>query len=442
MTSYRGKTALVYDHGLFVELAVRLSRDFGRVLYYSPWECSAPKSNACCIGSGVEGIERVSSIWPHVDETDLFVFPDLYEGALQEYLVGQGKRVWGSRMGEELELDRAAVKEHCASVGIDVGPYTVVEGIDELRAHLEKHGNQFVKIAHTRGDMETFRADSYALIEPRINELSHNVCTKTMEFICEDEIPDAIEVGYDGFTIDGRFPKEAIVGVETKDAAYVGAAMPYRDLPKTVTGVNAKLAPLLRQYKYRNFLSTEIRATDDGKAYLIDPCARAPSPPNELYQLMIGNLADVMWNGADGILIEPELIKPFGAQLILLSEWADKNWQQIEFPASIREHVKLHNLTVIDGEHYVAPQWTGNTRVGSVVAMGDTMEAAISECKRLAEKVEGYSIEKPVHALDKAAEQLTEFLGAPKSKTERKAENLNRRGLISDKALERMRERA
>ena len=435
--NYRSKTVLVYDHGLFVEIARTLSKSFGRVLYYSPWETSAPKSNVRCVGEGIDEIERVASIWPHVDEVDLFVFPDVFEGALQEYLVKIGKRVWGCRMGEELELDRTACKEHCAGLGIDIGPYTTLKGLDALRSHLKRHKDQFVKIPYLRGDMETFKADNYELIEPRLNELADNFASKTMEFICEEEIPDAIEVGYDGYTVDGRFPKEGIVGVECKDQAYVCAAMPYRDMPASVRSVNSKLASTLKDYSYRGFISTEIRVSPDGKAYLIDPCARCGSPPSELYQMMIGNLADVLWEGAEGILIDPELIKPFGAELLLISEWADKNWQQVDFPASIREHVKLRNLMMIDGEYYVAPQSNGTTAIGAVVAMGDTQEEAIEECKRLAEMVEGYSIEKPIQALDKAGEQLTEILAdqKPKSKAERKVESLSRRGIISDKAL-------
>ena len=441
MTSYRSRTCLVYDHGLFVELAVTLSRDFGRVLYYSPWETCAPKSNARCIGEGVEGIERVASIWPHIDEVDLFVFPDVYEGALQDYLAGLGKRVWGCRMGEELELDRVAAKEHCRGLGIDIGAYTVVKGIDALRRHLKTRENVFVKIPSLRGDMETFKADNYGVVEPRLNELAQNIASKTWEFIVEDEIPDAIEVGYDGYSIDGRFPKEGIVGVEVKDEAYVCATMAYRELPKEVRSVNQCLAGTLKDYRYRGFISTEIRATPDGKAYLIDPCMRCGSPPSELYQMMFSNLADIMWEGAGGIVIEPEMVKPFGAQLLLISDWADKNWQQVEFPKSIRENVKLHNLTVIDGEYYVAPQWTGNPAVGAVVAMGDTQENAIAECKRIAAMVEGYSIEKPEQAIDKAGEQLTEFLGTPKSKADRKVDALAKRGAISDKARAKMRMR-
>src|SRR5262245_27379488 len=130
--SYKNKTALVYDNGLFVELAITLRKEFGRVLYFAPWVTGFPKSNSLMVGQGIKGIERVSLIWPHVDDVDLFVFPDVYEGALQQYLVDQGTRVWGCRMGEELELDRAASKEHCAALGIDIGPYKVISGLDAL----------------------------------------------------------------------------------------------------------------------------------------------------------------------------------------------------------------------------------------------------------------------------------------------------------------------
>ena len=96
---------------------------------------------------------------------------------------------------------------------------------------------------------------------------------------------------------------------------------------------------------------------------------------------------------------------------------------------------------MIDGQYYVAPHQNGATAVGAVVAMGDTQDEAIAECKRLAEMVEGYSIEKPTQALDKAGEQLSEAIGArgkPASKTERKAASLAARGAISPKQLAKM----
>jgi hypothetical protein len=82
----KAKTVLVWDNGIFAEIAVTLAKSFGRVLYYVPWTNGYPKSNALLIGHGVEGIERVSSPWAFFDDIDIWVFPDVYEGELQEWL--------------------------------------------------------------------------------------------------------------------------------------------------------------------------------------------------------------------------------------------------------------------------------------------------------------------------------------------------------------------
>lgn len=444
MTDFKSKTVLVWDNGLFCELAVTLSKQFGRVLYFSPWCNGYPTSKGLLIGQGVKGIERIVEPWSYIDQVDLFVFPDVYEGTLQEYLANQGKRVWGCRLSAELELDRVRSKELSAGLGIDIGPYKAMTGLDALREHLKAHDDQYVKISATRGDMETFHAPSYDEIEPRLDELEHTLGAKKkiMEFIVEQAINDAIEIGYDGYSIDGKFPKGAIVGVEVKDKGYVGRTMRYSETPESVRGVNDKLAPVLKKYKHRGFLSTEIRATKDGKAYLIDPCQRCGSPPSELYQNMISNLAEIMWYGAEGIVVEPEYKAKWGAMILLLSDWADKNWQQVSFPSKYRENVKLRNFCVIDGEYYVIPQASGMPEIGAVVAMGDTAQAAIDECKRIAKLVEGYSVEHPVESLDEAYANLKEILtGEKPDKPKREpshADDLVRKGLISQRAYEKM----
>jgi phosphoribosylamine-glycine ligase len=445
MAGLGSKTVLIFDYGQFVELAITLSKSFGRTLYYAPWIAGGnPTSRMLRIGQGFEGVERVEEIWPHIDDVDLFVFPDVYEAGLQEYLVGLGKRVWGCRSGAELELDRPASKELSKKLGIDIAPYTVVEGFDALRKHLKTHKDVFVKISGTRGDMETFHSPDYAATEQRLDELEHNLGAhkKIMEFVVEDAINDAVEIGYDGYTVDGRFPQMALAGVEAKCKAYVGRTMRYRELPKDVRSINDKLAPALQKYGYRGFLSTEIRCNDDG-AYLIDPCARCGTPPNEVYQVMIKNLAEILWEGAQGVMLEPEYAAKCGAMVLLQSEWGEDNWQHVSFPESIRAYVKLHNATVIDGEYYVVPHMDRRAQIGAVIGMGDTADAAIKQCKERAEQVEGYTIEKPVAALDEAREQLDEILGPEKKVTrlERQAEELRRAGKISDRQYERMVER-
>lgn len=442
MANLRNKTVLVYDYGQFVELAGTLSKQFGRTLYFAPWVGGGnPTSRTLRIGDGIKGVERVDEIWPYLDEVDLVVFPDVYEPALQEELAARGKRVWGCRSGAELELNRIKSKETSAELGIDIAPYTVVTGIDALRDHLKGHKDQFVKISATRGDMETFHAPDYTAVEQQLDELEHKLGAhkKLMEFISEDAISPAVEAGYDGYTVDGKFPNEALIGVETKGEAYVAKTMRYNALPNLVRSVNDKLSPALKSYGYRGFLSTEIRCKGD-KAYLIDPCCRCGSPPSELYQVMIENLGDVLWEGAGGIVVDPEYRAKYGAMVMLMSEWSMDNWQHISFPDSIRENVKLHNMTVIDGEYYVIPHIDGRKQIGAVVAMADTLDKAIAECKRIAEMVEGHMLEKPVAALDKAQEQLVTLLGGdkPQSPIERKADALRKAGRISDKQYDRM----
>jgi hypothetical protein len=440
--SLKSKTALVWDNGIFTEIAVLLAKDFGRVLYYVPWTSGMPKSNALMIGEGVEGIERVASPWSHFDEIDIWIFPDVYEGDLQQWLASQGKRVWGCRMGAELEIDRPTSKETSKKLGIDIGPYKVITGLAALRKHLKANDDQWVKISGTRGDMETFGAKSYEKVEPRLDELEHNLgaLKKVMTFTVEQGINDAVETGYDGYTIDGKFPKAAMTGVEVKDEAYLMKTVRWSELPDQVRSVNEKLSPALKRYGYRGFLSTEVRCTKDGKAYLIDPCCRAGSPPNELYQLMMGNLAEAIWYGAEGIVIEPEFKAKWGAEVLLISEWADQNWMQVSFPDKVRDNVKLRNFCCIEGEYYVIPQWTGCAEIGAVVALGDTPDAAIEECKRICELVEGHLLDKPCDALDVAREQLEQVLGPDKaeSKEQRKARELYKAGKISDKQLDKM----
>lgn len=406
--AYKSKTVCVIDNGLFVELAVTLAKDFGTVLYYAPWEFTFPRTNRMLLGAGIPSVTKVDSFWPFLAEIDLFVFPDVNFGPLQLHLVSLGKRVWGARMGEELELDRDASKKHLRSIGIDIGEYAVITGMDALREHLKAHENQFVKVSRTRGDMESFGALNYDLIEPLLDDLEHQFGAKKnmMEFIVEEEIPDAVEIGYDGWTIDGQFAQGATVGIETKDKGFVMKSGRYEDIPQPLRDINAKLAGTFEQMQYRGFFSSEVRLTKDGKAYVIDPCCRLPSPPSQLYWIMITNWADILWEGAGGTIVEPQFQAKWGAEMIITSGWAEKNWQPIEFPDEIRDNVRITNLTMIDGKYYFVPQEHEMPEIGGVVALGETMDEAIKAVQEVAEDIKGYCIETSKGALDAAAEQI------------------------------------
>lgn len=442
----RGKTCLVWDNGLFVSLAVTLSAHFGRVLYYCPWITGFPTSQLQMIGVGVKGIERVESPWPHLDDVDIFVFPDVYEGDVQEYLVSLGKRVWGCRRGSELEIDRAKSKEISKGLGIEVGSYKTMIGIDKLRSHLKSHDDQYVKISKTRGDMETFHSPNYGSVEGKLDELDYKLGPKAdlMEFIVEDNTGPAIEVGYDGYTIDGMFPASCLVGVEAKDTAYVAKQMRYAKIPGAVRGVNERLSPKLRKYQYRGFLSTEIRSAEDGNDYLIDPCCRSGSPPGELYQIIVENLGEVLWFGAEGILVEPEFAGKWGAELIICSEALAESWVKVSYPKEFEENVKLRYYTEYEGSKYVIPQANKMPFLGAVVAYGGTAKEAIGKVSEIAKEVQALDIKSQPEALDAALDDLKEMLGktsdAPPSKEEAKAEAARKAGKISQRQFEKLAE--
>jgi hypothetical protein len=361
------------------------------------------------IGQGVPGIEWVEDIFDVKDKADLFCFPDCYSGPLQEHFAEDlEKRVFGSKRGDDLELYREASKQHFEKLKLPVGKYKVIYGLEELRKYLKSHENQYVKIEVTRGDMESFHAKNYRLIEPKLDELDHNLgaLTKVQKFIVEDAIDDAVETGIDTYSIDGQYPDKAMVGIEIKDKGYIALIKEYKKLPKVITEFTEAIAPTLQQYKYRNFFSTENRVKKDKTSYMNDFCARMGSPPSELYLYMLKNLPDIVWYGAEGELVNPIYSKPFGAEVLIQSAWADKNWQAVEFPKEIDDNVKLRNLSVIKDKYYAMPQAVSIPEIGAVVADGNTIEEAIKKVKEYCDQVEGYYLEMFCDSLDKAQEEL------------------------------------
>src|SRR5271165_2805875 len=131
-------TCMVADLGLFAETAAVLARSFAKVYYYVPAQTGFKKITKARIGYGIEGIELVDSLFQiPIDQVDLYVFTDLYMGWEQTHLRSLGKAVWGSGLGEKMELDRGWMKERMKSLGLPVGPWKRIRGMDALREHLK-----------------------------------------------------------------------------------------------------------------------------------------------------------------------------------------------------------------------------------------------------------------------------------------------------------------
>jgi len=402
------KVACVIDDGMFMSFAQKLGESFKEVLYFSPWEKPYPKMNERLLGYGLPNITRVNAIWEHLDEVDIFVFPCVYFGDLQEHLESLGKRVWGSRRGEDMELYRDKMKAHMEKLKLPVGKYEVVTGIDALKEYLKKHEDVYVKINVDRGQFESFHSKNYKTIECKLNEVENNLgpFESITDFIVEDSLPDKVEIGIDTYTIDGKYPSKCLAGIEIKDSFYVGEFRDYRDFPKEITSFNDAISDTFKGYGYRGAFSTEIRVGKDKVPYMIDMTCRLPSPCNELYQEMYTNIAEIVWHGSNGELIDPIAAARWGCQALIYSSWSEKNYLPIDIPDDVKKYVKLINAVRIKNQYYICPQENPTDCIGSVIGMGDTLEKAFEQMKEVASKISAYDLDVKIGSIDKAYEEI------------------------------------
>lgn len=403
------KTALIYDNGLFVELASRLARDYSKVYYYMPWKNAFPRRQQAMIGEGVEGIERILDLWDVEDEVDTWIFPDVYDGDLVQFLRNEGRAVWGIGPAEFLELDRWRTRELQHDIGVDAPKTQRVVGLKELRKALSKKENLWVKVSCFRGDMETFHHESPFVSAPFLDNLATRLgaAQEVMEFLLEEHI-EGVEVGYDGWTIDGNYPGLTSFGYEIKDLGYVGKVLPYAKLHPLLRQVNSALEPIFKEYGARGFMSTELRITKEKRAFLIDPCMRCGSPPTEGSMELWENLGEVIEAGAAGRIVDPKPKGKYFAMAMMHSSWATKHWTPVDVPADLKQWVKFRNLTVIDGKHYFVPQDVELPEIGAVVGIGDSLEEAIEQVDSVAEEIEGFQIEVHNNSFEKAMEVVEE----------------------------------
>lgn len=377
-TTMIDKTALVFDHGLFVELAVRLARDFQKVYYHSPWMKGFPCINDCVIGDGFRTVDRCDDIWAVLDEVDVFVFPDIQHSGLQLHLESISKRVWGSRKGDSLELKRGKFLKTLDGLGLPVGAWDVVIGLSDLRKYLEDHEDVFVKISRYRGSMETWHHQNMRLSESILDQLAVKLgpCKDVVPFIVCDSIKTDLEVGYDGYCIDGQFPSIGVQGYEIKDKAFIASVQNYEDLPEHVRTVNEAMAPILADFRYRNFWSTEIRVQQD-RPYFIDPCCRCPSPATEAQLELYDNWGEIVWAGSNGELVDPSPVARFSVEAMIYHNEDAEQWRSLEIPDEIRQWVKLYRVCKAGGAYHIPPSEHKMDEIGAVVGIGDSIQDAL-----------------------------------------------------------------
>jgi len=397
MENLKNKSVLVIDDGMFIEFAIRLSRDFGAVYYWSNWKSEYPKSKDDRIGYGVPGIERVSEVYDYIDEVDLIVFTSIYHGDWQQWLREKGYRVWGSGRGDVLERDRLYANEYYKELKLPQPKLKKVIGIQALKDYLEDKTDKWIKVSQYRGENETWHWIDKNLSARKINRIEQLLGDegKIFEFLVFDPIngDDIVECGYDGFNIDGQWPSKTIAGYEKKDCAYLCKVKNYADISPIITSFNDAITPTLKANQYRSFISTEIRVGKDKVPYMIDGTMRMPSPPGELYYEMIENFSEIVWEGSNGVLVEPIWTARYGIEIMINSQDAENQWHDVKFPKSIRQWVKLRNLAIIDDVYCIIPRHGDFNNIGAVIAIGSSIEEVVKKAKGYCEQITGEGID-------------------------------------------------
>lgn len=384
----------VIDTGTFLHIARRLAEEFHTVYYWTPFEADFIHFKDMVIGDGYGGIIRVESIEEVKPKCDLFVFTDIVYADLQCELASQGKAVWGCKQADALEARRGLFLETLQTeTDLPVPKYQRIKGLTNLFLHLKDNPDRYIKVSTFRGDFETchFRSieEDHAMLDGWGVKLGP--LREEFYFYVFEPIDTKVEDAVDTWCIDGQWPELVLHGFEAKDSAHLATWQKFGDLPPETRIVNEQFGPVLARYGYRSFFGTEVRITEEGESYFIDPTCRASSPPSQMMCEMAANLGEVVWKGANGILVDPVPTAQFGVQAIFnlkLNEWS-----VLRIPDHLDRWVKVPYSFKLNGKVCVPPD-PAQPQLGWVVAIGDSMPEAIETLRGHVEDMpEGIKVE-------------------------------------------------
>lgn len=374
-------TACIIDHSLNVGLAVELARrqEFKRVLYHNAsWVEAFPKLNKGIIGDGYEGVEIVDDYWLLKKEIDLFIFPDLYHAGEQLELESQGLLVWGSRNGDKTEMYRQRFMKLLAEVGLEVPPHKLITGLTALREHLYDQEDKYIKISKWRGTLETTHWRDWDHDESLLDwwAVLFGPAKERIEFLVFDAIETEIEFGVDTYCVDGEYPDLVIEGVEYKDQTYLGTVKKPPELPEQLQAVLNAFSGELREVHYRNLISCEVRIKDD-HFFFTDPTRRFPCPAGNSQLKLYGNLPEIIYHGAAGELVQPEMAGQFSVECVLVAKGSKKLWSEIKFPKELMDFVVCAGSCQIDDKICTPPDDSDDDGIGWLVNIADSGREAI-----------------------------------------------------------------
>ena len=237
-------------------------------------------------------------------------------------------------------------------------------------------------------------------------QFGHRADTNEIEFVIEEE-KEGVEPGFDGIQINGEYLSPTSYGYERKGQGYIGRVCDYEDLPEPMKFLNRGLSRIFKQYvPTMSFFSNEFLIGQDRKPYLIDPTVRNPAPVGSaIYCELIENLGEIIWYGSQGIKVAPVMRYKYAAGVCFDSEWAENHELEVEFPPEMRRWFKLRKAYKKNNKYYSIP---GFTSIGSVIALGNSIDEVVNLVKQRAEKVKAYELQTETGGLEKVKEEIIE----------------------------------
>jgi hypothetical protein len=376
-------------HGLAeIAIARRLAKVMKRVCIFTEWQEGLSTINKAIIGDGFDDIERVDEIWDVYNETDLFVFPDIQHSGLQLFLESQGKAVWGSRKADRYEWDRELFLDTLGQLGMDVPAHTVITGVTNLRLFLEDKEDYYLKISKYRGSMETCHYRNYRLDSGLLDSLAvrWGSVKEHMRVLCFPAIDTTLEIGGDTYCIDGEFPNVMLHGIEWKDKCYLGSVTKREDMPPQITHIMDEWWPVLGADRYRNQFSMEDRVVSDSEHYFIDATCRFGLPSTGSQLNAWRNWPDIVWYGANGLLLQPEPACKYTAEAMVKLCGETGEWREVEMDKEMLDFFVPADCCMVDGKLcWPASDSGGSEEVGWLIAIGNSPKETIEAMNKLAD---------------------------------------------------------
>ena len=378
----------ILDHGLNLELAFSLAREGYEVGYFCEWRGAFPESARNSIGEGFEEFERIGDLDEALDFSDTIICPDTHSDAWVQIARKLGKNVFGAGLSEMAEQDRSYFKNLLKRMQLPVNPYVDLEGTEALETFLRAHKDRYVKLdGEYRGDFETcHHADWETTRDEWWGSLLRRLGANSQDcpFLVEEPIKSECEIGVDQIVMDGQYLNPKLLGYEGKDACYLGVVVD--KLPPKMEEINAKFAPMFREWKARTFQSTENRVTKDGTFFYTDITNRCPHPPFAVESQIFDNVGKAVVEAAAGRAVKLAARAKYGAALLVKSHDLDDGWvRNLKIPKELRPLVKLQNAVRRNGRISIIPKsFIACTAIG----MGSTIKEARKQAEDVARAVD------------------------------------------------------